>query len=167
MNEVLLKRFEKRTVKSASNCWDWIGTKNETGYGKIVVGWKENNQPVHRFAHRVSYELFVGLIPTGLEIDHLCRNHGCVNPNHLEAVTHKENVRRGILPEMMRKKMNEMTHCKRGHSFSGDNLLHQGENRKLRLCKTCRNKSKIDSYYKNRVEISIKRREKYAKSKKV
>ena len=71
-------------------CWEWTGGRSSAGYGYITAGGRK--QPVHR----VVYELLVGPIPEGLALDHLCRNVRCVNPDHLEPVTWRENVRRGL-----------------------------------------------------------------------
>lgn len=76
-----------RTV-TADGCWLWAGAPGKNGYGRISV---ENTV---RYAHRVSYETFVGPIPQGLTIDHLCRVRMCINPGHLEPVTLAENTRR-------------------------------------------------------------------------
>jgi len=73
----------------ASACWIWQGTLNADGYGEFSVSSKR------KLAHRVIYERHRGAIPEGLDIDHLCKVHSCVNPDHLEAVTNKENIRRG------------------------------------------------------------------------
>ncbi|MEE8234211.1 MAG: HNH endonuclease signature motif containing protein [Gammaproteobacteria bacterium] len=83
-------------------------------------------------AHRVSYEMENGLVPKGLELDHLCRVRNCVNPQHVEPVTHKENCQRGEVGINHRRK----THCNRGHPYSGDNLYIVPKNGK-RGCKTC------------------------------
>ena len=78
-------------VRKTDGCWLWTGSHNGLGYGTIrSVGRK-------MYVHRYSYELLVGPIPAGLELDHLCRVPGCVNPDHLEPVTHAENLRRGRL----------------------------------------------------------------------
>lgn len=69
------------------DCWPWLGTHDRSGYG--IHGNYQN-----RYAHRVAYRFFVGEIPDGLEVDHLCRNRGCVNPTHLQLVTHGENQQR-------------------------------------------------------------------------
>lgn len=91
-------------------CWLWTGGQHSKGYGKFDGT---------LLAHRVAYELFVGPIATGLQIDHLCRNHICVNPTHLEPVTQRENILRGESPvaEHARREI-----CKRGHPLAGDNL---------------------------------------------
>lgn len=70
-------------------CWEWHGSINLEGYGAI----KQNT--VRKVVHRVAYEYLVGKIPEGLVLDHLCRNRRCVNPDHLEPITTKENVLRG------------------------------------------------------------------------
>jgi hypothetical protein len=111
------------------DCWLWQGAQKD-GYGLIRVAGRM------RSAHRASYETFVGPIPPGLEIDHLCRNHACIYPAHLEPVTHGENVRRGSAPTADNARK---THCLRGHPLSGDNLYIFFQNgKKSRACKACR-----------------------------
>lgn len=75
-------------VRKTDTCWLWFGDRKDTGYGRYKFGRK------NVAAHRFTYELAKGPIPEGLEIDHLCRVRNCVNPDHLEAVTHLVNVRR-------------------------------------------------------------------------
>lgn len=76
------------------DCLMYQGSKDSRGYGRIRLGGRPANGGKSSTAHRVVYELANGPIPDGLEIDHLCRNRGCINPAHLEAVTHRENVLR-------------------------------------------------------------------------
>ena len=111
-------------IVTESGCWVWMASLNTDGYGQMSVDGKM------RKAHTVAYELFVGPIPAGLELDHACRVRCCCNPYHVEPVTHAENMRRGISGELQRGK----THCKRGHPLSGDNLK---VDRKQRRCLEC------------------------------
>ena len=112
-------------VDRSGECWLWTARINYKGYGQFKVG----NQQT--FAHRFSYELLVGPIPEGLQIDHLCRVRNCVNPAHLEPVTPRENTRRGEGGSNMRAK----THCPQGHPYSEDNIyLYRGS----RHCIQCR-----------------------------
>lgn len=84
------RRIEGRyTVDSESGCWEWLGRRDREGRALMRTGGKTVG------AYRVSYENVNGPIPEGLEADHLCGNPGCVNPAHIEAVTHGENLRRG------------------------------------------------------------------------
>lgn len=115
-------------VDTSGDCWPWLGSKNPLGYGKF---WLDGSL---RKAHRVAYEWCVGPIPDGLHIDHLCRNPSCVNPAHLEAVTHRENVLRGIGPAA---KNAIKTHCKNGHEFTPENTYRWEGKPNKRVCRTC------------------------------
>ena len=79
-------RFQTKVVEVASGCWLWTGATNNNGYGQIRVDGQA------RYVHRLAYETFVGPIPEGFQIDHVCRNRRCVHPAHLEAVTQRENL---------------------------------------------------------------------------
>lgn len=104
----LEKRFIDK-VNKTNSCWIWVGAIGRDGYGGFGIGGKRHA------AHRVSYELYTGEIPQGLEIDHLCSNKKCVNPSHLEAVTHGENIRRHI--QRFGRFRERSIRCKRGHLF--------------------------------------------------
>lgn len=125
-----LKQRILNRIKIHSFCWEWQGSKSKRGYGKITTGSRSDGSRANREAHRVSYEAFIGEVPVGLVIDHLCRNPSCVNPSHLEAVTTQENIRRGTVG----KNQKEKTHCPQGHPYAGANLAIY---RSARVCRTC------------------------------
>ena len=134
MKRTVRERFEEKYVPEPnSGCWLWIANTSPQGYGLLSHPITRKNIP----AHRVSYELYKNIIPEGLEIDHLCRVRCCVNPNHLEAVTHKENSRRGICAETHRKNSLLRTHCKKGHPYSVENLFFNSTTG-ARGCLACR-----------------------------
>ncbi len=106
----------------STGCWEWTGDIH-LGYGRLMIKRK------HYQAHRLSYEIFKGKIPDGLELGHLCRNRSCCNPEHLEAVTRSINLRRG------HNYNRDKTHCKQGHPYSGKNLLIRKDGtRRCRIC---------------------------------
>jgi HNH endonuclease len=117
-------------------CWIWKGNRR-LGYGRCKIKYK------YYSAHRVSYELFIGPIPEGLELDHLCRNPACINPWHLEPVTRKVNVQRGDAWMVTKRRALARTHCKQGHEFTPENTLSRGdkEGRKCRRCDALRHQA--------------------------
>jgi hypothetical protein len=120
MIERLLSRIEKTEV-----CWIWTGQRDSNGYGKIGSGGRNGrNIPTHR----ALYELSIGTIPDGMELDHLCRNKICCRPDHLEPVTHAENMKRGGPANK--------THCKNGHPFTPENTYRWRvtNRRRCRIC---------------------------------
>lgn len=114
----------KHTAVAANGCWVWQATVSEHGYAVVN----------HAYVHRASHELFKGNIPDGMQIDHLCRNRRCVNPDHLEAVTQRTNLLRG---ESRPAANHRKTHCVRGHELSGDNIVRLASRPTERPCKVC------------------------------
>jgi len=119
-------------VKKTETCWLWSAGKSK-GYGQFFYSpfaGKEFNTRAHIFA----YEILIGDIPEGLQLDHLCRVRHCVNPMHLEPVTQKENILRGISVSALNARK---THCKRGHEFTDENTSKL-KTKTVRKCITCR-----------------------------
>lgn len=118
----------EKVEKREDGCWIWQGSISRSGYARFNAN--ERSSTGRRIAsegHRVSYELFVGPIPEGLQIDHLCRVRSCVNPTHLEAVTLRENIIRGRAV---------IGQCPHGHVYDEANT---GVNKKgARFCLTCK-----------------------------
>ena len=120
-------------------CWLWQGTVGIGGYGRFkasLPGVSSEYRP-----HRLSYILFIGDIPTGLVIDHLCEEKLCVNPFHLEAVSNAENVRRYFANKAWRESIGgekpwPRGYCTRGHLYSEDNTAYYGMQKK-KTCKKC------------------------------
>lgn len=120
----VLDRFEAKI--DFGECWNWIAATTH-GYGVFRYEGRL------RHAHIVSWELLVGPIPEGLHIDHLCRNRACVNPDHLEPVTPRENTLRGAGFAAIRARQ---THCLRGHEYNEKNTYHHPQ-RGTRDCRAC------------------------------
>lgn len=120
------ERFISGVYENENGCWIWPKAKVRGGYGMF----KLNKKNV--LAHRYSYTKLIGDIPNGLTIDHLCKQRDCVNPDHLEAVTMKENISRGT--NFQRNK----SHCKWGHEFNSDNIYWIYS--RYRRCKQCQDK---------------------------
>ena len=142
-----------------NGCWLWTGKLFSKGYGMFRR--TENRVRKTYYAHKFSYELFVGPVPEGLELDHTCHNSDCtlanqcphrrcVNPEHVEPVTHAENVRRSWHGNSANKKK---THCKYGHPFEGDNLaiLLRATGKNSRRCNMCHREA-LERYENNKKE---------------
>jgi len=139
--QTLEARFRAMVEKTGplwngSSCWIWRGAKDNVndGYGVIRSGGGRKLSRTQK-AHRVSYELLVGPIAAGLEIDHLCRVRACVNPAHLEPVTRAENNRRGKSSQVLSDFWRLKTHCLRGHPFDDANTYVTRAGR--RHCRAC------------------------------
>lgn len=119
----VFERFFERIAIDEHGCWIWTGALNYGGYGTLNIG---DQRKV--YAHRWSYEQHVGDIPTGLQLDHLCRVRACVNPDHLEPVTLAVNAARGIKATR--------TRCVNGHHFTPTNTYRRPDTG-TRQCRAC------------------------------
>lgn len=125
-----LARFEAK-VRRTETCWLWVaGHDGKHGYGRFWWGVRKIG------AHRFAYQLWVGAIPLGTELDHLCGRPSCVNPTHLEPVAHKENVRRGGVAAANRERARAVTACPLGHEYSAPNTYTTKTGK--RQCRKCK-----------------------------
>lgn len=116
-------------VGHPAGCWWWRSETANGGYGLFRTGSSAAKTVQRKLAHRWSYEHLIGPIPQGLQLDHLCRNPLCVNPDHLEPVTPALNQRRGPAANK--------THCVRGHRYDEANTYRNPANSGRRVCRTC------------------------------
>jgi hypothetical protein len=123
-------RLEKYSIPEPnSGCHLWLAALSTDGYAQLSVQGRNRN------AHIVAYELAKGPVPDGMQIDHLCRLHCCVNPDHLEAVTGSENVRRGLGPTVTRARLRMDVLCPHGHTDVVWYIRKNGKRQKE--CLTC------------------------------
>lgn len=133
-------KFKHLVRKSKeSDCWIWTGSVGQDGYGRIRLA------GAIRRTHRLSYLAHKGEIPSGTVLDHLCRVRECCNPDHLEAVTNRENILRGESSSAQRARQ---THCKRGHEFKPENTYVRANGQ--RVCRTCKNAHSLMAYHSKR-----------------
>lgn len=126
MAKPIMERFSEKYIPvTESGCWIWLACTTKAGYGQIY----KDGKPY--YAHRLSYEMTIGAIPVGFELDHLCRVRCCVNPDHLEPVTHKTNIHRGVGIGK-----SKPLKCKHGHEFTEENT-YIPPGRYQRVCKIC------------------------------
>lgn len=131
VKNIKLNRLEqlsrKFTIDNQAGCWNWDGAKNKYGYGCVRIGQRTLK------AHRVIFSVVRSIPVVGMVCDHLCRNHACVNPKHIELVDTKTNLGRGTNYWAVRDK------CKHGHMFSSQNTYYETRNgRTSRVCRKCR-----------------------------
>ena len=134
-------RIERSYRLDANGCWISTLTQNGNGYTQICL--KVDGQRRMVLTHRASYVAFVGPIPDGLVLDHLCRNRACINPDHLEAVTQSVNVLRGERTYELK------SECKQGHPFDAANTYARPDGRG-RQCRTCVRTSSREYKRRNR-----------------
>jgi hypothetical protein len=121
--------LQSRSAPDGNGCRVWMGPITNAGYGRMA--WTGTGR-IEYGAHRIAYLAFVGPIPSGLVVDHLCRNRLCVNPEHLEPVTVRENVMRSPIAQAAINA--RKTHCPKGHPYTSENTTG-GPN--ARACRTC------------------------------
>ena len=134
MTDQLLERFWDKVEVQPNDCWIWTAYKDRYGYGSF----KLKGKPIG--AHRLAYQINKGEIPIDREIDHLCRNRACVNPDHLETVTHKINLLRGSTISAINIKK---TYCPKGHEYNQKNTHVWRGHRFCRICDNMRHWRKL------------------------
>ena len=127
------KFHDKYAVDPDTGCWNWTDVPGDHGYGTI----SEAPAPMQRrtlLAHRVSYELHKGPIPDGLVVDHMCNNRRCVNPDHLQAITHEANIKRSPAPHVQRWLTGR---CIRGHDLTDPEVAYIRPDNGRPMCRVC------------------------------
>jgi hypothetical protein len=133
-------RIEEKIIPEPnSGCWLWLGAiMKPDSYGVAAVTEKGKS----RLAHRIVYEGIVGLVPKGLQLDHLCRMRCCVNPDYMEVVTHRVNTLRGNSVSAICARRN---HCKHGHEYTVENtIVRRGGSRRCRTCRDYENANRFN-----------------------
>lgn len=124
-------------------CWHWMGYIEQDGYGRVAIPAGPKRKYRKRQAHRVIYEILVGPVPPGLQLDHLCRNRCCCNPAHLEPVTAKENIQRSDLSKRGQH-WRDKTHCPQGHEYTPENTYL--DKKGGRFCRACHKVKTREAY---------------------
>lgn len=133
------ERFIKKTFPKINGCVLWVGSKSGSGYGQMQFGKRKE------MAHRISYQLFVGPIPKGMSIDHICQVKLCVNYLHLQPMLLRDNILLGSKAQN--------TNCPHGHPFEGRNLIW---NKTSRMCRICKQEKDRASYQRRRFQLILK-----------
>mgnify|MGYP000441727580 CR=1 FL=1 len=127
-----MRKFRREPRGYATQCWTWTDYVNKGGYGVFGAALYHGHSAL---AHRFIFEHLYGPVPNGLDLDHLCRNRDCVNPDHLEIVTRQENLRRGAYARIKA--------CPKGHPYDEENTMYDGNTRRCKVC----NRAKALRYY--------------------
>lgn len=154
-------RSEGVDRRGADECWPWLGFVMDNEYGKLT-----HEESGSLLAHRLVYRFEVGPIPDGLDIDHLCRNHACVNPSHLEPVTRRQNLARSPLVQLRLEQAKRdkqarraerlaqsnhnrfKTHCPQGHLYDEANTYYRASG--SRQCRACGNEQAKRRYWQRK-----------------
>lgn len=139
----------ERNIMIVEGCWIWLGAMTKGGYGLMTI--RTNKRPAVRCAHRVSYEAYIGSIPDGLTIDHLCRRTWCVNPEHMEPVTIKENILRGEGPSARQARQTCCPKC--GGDYTLRTGMRRGRMASFRICQRCVRENNRRWFAKRRAQM--------------
>jgi len=160
ISQIRTKICNNIIIDKKTGCWNWNKSLRKLGYGNLhiskdeasAIGISATNVPFYDrnySAHRISYIVFKGSINPELEIDHLCRNRKCVNPEHLEQVTHYENCLRGNTGSYNKNK----TNCPQGHEYKGNSYFYR--NGRKRVCKICVKAWSARYYRRKKMEVKL------------
>lgn len=140
--DIIQRLWLRSIVDPETGCWTWTGSCNLAGYGQTGINYRLV------MVHRIAKQIFDGFDET-LTLDHLCRNHACWNPAHLDPCTLAENILRGTSPAALHA---VKTHCMHGHEFTPENtgIYSKPNGRVMRMCKACRNARARDRYRQER-----------------
>jgi len=153
---IVNRLIEKIEVREPDECWPWKGYVGTLGYGVMNIG------PKHHMAHRLVWEYFVGPIPSGDVIDHVCHNRDpecrggepclhrrCVNPSHLRVASFRDNI---VAGKSLSAIYARRTHCKRGHDLTDPANIKPNKSG-ARLCRLCINVTHMENYYRKRAQV--------------
>ena len=143
--QTLEERFWSKVDRSAgpTACWPWLACRSRKGYGQFSIGSRTDSSARIVPAHRIAYQLEVGLIPNGKVIHHLCNNPYCQNPRHLRPTTNRFNI---LVGNGRAAQCSKVTHCPRGHPYTEENTYRSADGR--RHCRGC------EPYYRQRRRLA-------------